>query len=118
MSAATEIAAQLRATGKRMTVQREQVLDLLDATAGPVDAAELHLLAQQYEPAMSLSTIYRNLQVLVGLGAVTTVDLGDGHTRYALRHATEAHHLVCDQCNRVIEFDSPLVHQLCEALAQ
>lgn len=114
---AAEIAAQLRASGKRMTTQREQVLELLETTPEPMDAAELHLLAQRYHPAMSLSTIYRNLQVLVDLGVVTTLDLGDGHTRYSLRRAHEAHHLVCDACHRVIEFDSPLVHQLCQALA-
>jgi len=54
-------------------------------------------------PEVGLVTIYRTLDLLWEIGAVRRLDLGDG-SRYELA-ADHHHHLICEECGRVVEFE-------------
>ena len=68
---------------------------------------------QSRHPDVHLSTIYRTLGALEGLGIVTHVHLGHGRAVYQL--AEDGHlHLVCQSCAAVIEIPVSLLAPLAD----
>jgi Fur family transcriptional regulator, ferric uptake regulator len=61
------------------------------------------------EPALAQSSVYRNLTVLEGAGAVARVVGGDEWTRYELAADLigHHHHLVCTSCGDVVDISLP-----------
>lgn len=71
---------------------------------------------QQSAPAVNISTVYRTLDLLEEIGLVRHTHLGHGAPTYS----SEAHahvHLVCHQCQRVIEIDPAALAPLASHLA-
>jgi len=95
--------------GHPVTSQRSLLLGLIRRADGHLDADELHRRAREKEPRISLATVYRNLRLFKELGLIAESNLGDTHSHYEIKGATEHHHLVCLGCGSVIEFDSPLI---------
>ena len=52
---------------------------------------------------MDLSTFYRTLEALEGLGMVEHVHLGHGAGAYHVGPSADHHHLVCDACGRTVD---------------
>jgi len=108
----------LRLRGKRITAQRGLILDIVRESYGHLDAGEIYRRARDKDPRISLSTVYRNLNLLQELGVISELHLDEEHHHYELKEETEHHHLICSGCSRVIEFDSPLVDRLVEQVAR
>lgn len=108
----------LHETGRRMTDQRQLLLDLLQEHGGHLDAHELYRLAQEREPHLNLSTVYRTLGLLRDLGLVDEQHLGEDHHHYELKAPATHYHVVCRSCGAVVEFTSPLIEQLKEAVGR
>ncbi len=102
----------LRAHRKRITPQRRLLVQVIRQGEGHLDADEVYRLAREKDPTISLSTVYRNLNMLKELGLVSEVHLDQEHHHYELKDAKEHYHLICSSCDKVIEFDSPLVREL------
>ena len=103
----------LRSAGGRITVARRAlVLAIVDANSH-VTAEDLAAHVQSRHPDVHLSTIYRTLDALEGLGIVTHVHLGHGRAVYHL--AEDGHlHLVCQSCGAVIEIPASLLAPLAD----
>jgi Fur family transcriptional regulator, ferric uptake regulator len=110
--------AALHSANRRLTGQRQLLLELIAAQPGHIGASELYLLAQQCDPQISLSTVYRTLRLLRNLGLVDELHLDEEHHHYELKPATAHHHLICLGCGQVLEFSSPLVQRLVAAVAR
>jgi len=95
----------LRFRGKRLTRQRRLLLRLIGAMSGHFDALQLHRLAQERAPRLSLSTVYRTLGLLKELEVVRELRLREEYALYELRRGDGHHHLVCLGCGRIIEFN-------------
>jgi len=108
----------LRAEGRRLTPQRELLLRTLEETGHHLDAEELFLLARKRDPRLSLSTVYRTLTVLKGIGLVDELHLGEEHHHYEVAGSVEHYHLICTSCGSVIEFESLLIEQLKRQIAE
>jgi Fur family ferric uptake transcriptional regulator len=102
----------MRISGRRNTSQRKLLLDLIQQADRHMDARELYELARQHEPAINLSTVYRNLKVFKELGLVEERHLAEEHHHYEAKPAVEHHHLVCLGCGQVREFVSPLAKRM------
>jgi Fe2+ or Zn2+ uptake regulation protein len=113
-----EILEVLRAEGKRITPQRCLVLRVIRDSDGHLDADEIYRRAREKDQRISLSTVYRNLNVLKELGLIIELHLDQEHHHYELRDAAEHHHLICSDCGRVVEFDSRLVGKLRDQMSQ
>jgi Fe2+ or Zn2+ uptake regulation protein len=87
-------------------------MDIIRQGRGHLDADEIFLRARKMEPRLSLSTVYRTLQMLKELDMVDELHFGENHHHYEVKPAHEHHHLVCRGCGRVIEFDYPLSRYL------
>lgn len=114
---AHELIEQLRANGYRLTPARQLVLG---AVAGLEHATPDAICAEVQRTASSvnLSTVYRTLELLEDLGLVTHTHLGHGAPIYHAAAEQRHLHLVCRDCERVIETEvsiaDPLVGQLRE----
>jgi Fur family ferric uptake transcriptional regulator len=102
----------LRAEGKRITRQRGLLLRVIREGKGHLDADEIYRLVREKDPRISLSTVYRNLNLLKELGLISELHLDQEHHHYELRDETEHYHLICSSCDRIMEFHSPLVREL------
>lgn len=92
------VVGKIRGRGYKATPQRLAVLGAL--------AAEQHQTLEEIRarcPEVGLVTVYRTLDLLCEIGAVRRLDLGDG-PRYELAE-NHHHHLVCESCGAVSEFE-------------
>jgi Fur family transcriptional regulator, ferric uptake regulator len=97
----------LNNTSRRVTIQRSLLLDLLRSCGGHVDADELYRRARRKNPRISLSTVYRNLQLFKKLGLVEERHFDEEHHHYEVKSREEHQHLLCVNCGKVVEFDYP-----------
>ena len=96
----------LNVTGLKATSQRALILEVI--RRGHLDADEIHRQAREKQPRLSLSTVYRTLQVLKKLGLVEELHFDEAHHHYEVKPSSDHHHLVCLGCGRVVEFQYPL----------
>ncbi|MFH1003051.1 MAG: Fur family transcriptional regulator [Chloroflexota bacterium] len=98
----------LGTSGLRFTRQRALILDIIRRGGGHQDADEVYRRARQKDPRLSLSTVYRSLQMFKRLGLVEELHFDDSHHHYEVKPASEHHHLVCLGCGKVVEFSYPV----------
>ena len=90
----------LEAEGQRFTEQRAAVYRFLAATDSHPTADEVFLQVRHNLPGISLATVYKSLETLVGCGLAVKLAYADGSARYDGR--TDPHHHVrCLSCGRV-----------------
>lgn len=103
--------ALIRDSGARGTRGREVVVTYLSEHPGCLSAGELAVALRTARSPVGVATVYRTLDLLHGLGALVTHDLGDRVTRFepvlpdGMDH--HHHHLVCLDCGRVELFSNP-----------
>jgi Fur family ferric uptake transcriptional regulator len=102
----------LNRVGMRFTHQRALIMEIIRKGRGHLDADEIYRRAREKEPRLSLSTVYRTLQMLKKLGLVEELHFDEEHHHYEVKPSVEHHHLVCLGCGRVIEFHYPLSRYL------
>lgn len=105
-------------TTPRLTKGCKKVLEVLEKASTLSSAQDIHgMLRTEDMEAPGLTTVYRSLESLVGLGLVQAVDLGDGERRYELVEPGEHHHhLVCEHCKSSVHLDQCLVEELESAI--
>jgi Fur family transcriptional regulator, ferric uptake regulator len=110
---ANELKATLHDLGFRLTVQRQKILSIFQTlTQGNhLSAEELHTMLHQKGERISLSTVYRTLNLMAKIGLIRELEFAEGHKHYELNQPSshQHHHLVCLQCNRILEFKNDLV---------
>jgi Fur family ferric uptake transcriptional regulator len=102
--------------GYRLTPQRMLILQAVDESSGHVGVDEIFARVRANFPHVSLSTIYRTLDLLEQIGLVTKSDLGAGRVQYHRAHDANHHHLVCQRCGRIIDLDEEELAPLWVAL--
>jgi len=97
-----------RGCGYRLTLGRTAVLDVLSGSQGHLSAEDIYLKVRQQYPGIGLTTVYRTLEMLSGLGMVYRFDFGDGRLRYEFAEGPTGpnhhHHLVCTSCNKAVDY--------------
>ncbi|HSM06276.1 MAG TPA: transcriptional repressor [Longimicrobiales bacterium] len=92
----------LETSGHRFTEQRAAVFRFLRRTDVHPTADEVFLHVREEVPGISLATVYKSLETLVGCGLATKLTYGDGSARYDGR-TDDHHHLRCVACGRVAD---------------
>lgn len=95
--------------GLRNTAQRALIMDIIRRGKGHLDADEVYRQAKQKQPRLSLSTVYRTLQKMKGLGIIEELHFAEAHHHYEIKPPADHHHLECLGCGRIIEFRYPLI---------
>lgn len=102
-----ELAELLRERGLRATSQRVVMHRLLRDHDRHLSAEELLSEAGERLPGISLPTVYATLELFEQLGIVRRVNGGGGTLRWDTR--TDAHHhMICRNCGRIEDMDTPL----------
>lgn len=103
----TEVRKFFSKKGLRHTAQRNAILAAIFSTREYFSAEGLLRMAQAIDPLVSRATVYRNLPLLLRSGLLRELDLGDGIQYYDpnfVKYPTH-HHLMCVDCEKVIEFE-------------
>lgn len=114
--AASTWQSELRARGYRLTPQRQLVLEAVDRL-GHATPDELVVEVRKTASGVNISTVYRTLELLEGLGLVTHAHLGHGAPTYHAVTTDEHVHLVCRSCEHVQEVAPETIASLVGQLA-
>jgi Fe2+ or Zn2+ uptake regulation protein len=92
----------LRSAGYKATPQRREILRAIARLRHP-DFGEVRRSC----PRAGLVTVYRTLDLLVGLGVVRRLNPGGGKDRYELCDRNHDH-FICEDCSKVFNLDGAL----------
>ena len=92
----------MKKVARRTTVQRMVVFEELRKVLNHPTADELYARVRGRLPGISLSTIYRNLEILCEEGLARKIQFSEGQTRYDATLSIH-HHIRCTKCGRVDE---------------
>ncbi len=110
------IKVQLKSKGYKLTPQRRAILDvILNSKGEHLSTEEIYDQVKINCPDIGLATVYRTLQLLNDIEILTKMTLDDGLTRYEMnvdQDGHQHHHLICVECNRIIEFKGDLLDEL------
>jgi len=106
----------LNESGLRMTSQRALILGII--RHGHLDADEIYRQARRKQSRLSLSTVYRTLQLFKKLGLVEELHFDEAHHHYEVKPSSEHHHLICLGCGKVVEFECSLSPKVQRDLAR
>ena len=108
----------LKEKGLKITKQRMVVLKALASCEDKhLTAEEIYEIVKADFPEIGLATVYRTIQLLVGLDLVESIQLGDGYVRYEIgkfqgEETHHHHHLICLECGKIISFRDDLLDEL------
>ncbi len=92
------------------------VWDVLRAQDAHLSAEQICTRVQQTFPNVNLSTVYRTVELLVGLGLVRETHLGPGTRLFEVEEEVPHHHLVCEVCGTVVHIHEEDLGGLADAL--
>lgn len=106
----------LQNKGYKYTRQRQAVYEtFVDHCDRHMTTEEVYLEVVKNAPDIGIATVYRTVQLFEDLGILTSITFEDGLTRYELKGASNAHnhhHLICIECNKIIEVNVDLLDSL------
>lgn len=110
--------AALRKAGVRITRPRQIILSILTETEDHPDAVEIFRRAVAVDPSISLSTVYRTMKLLEGMGAIHRHAFDGGPSRFEQAAGGHHDHLIDMDSGDVIEFHSEKIEQLQNEIAR
>lgn len=103
--------------GLRMTGQRRVIARVLSEAHDHPDVEELHRRVTAIDAHISLSTVYRTVNLLEKKGILERHAFGRGRGRYEAAARDHHDHLIDISTGRVIEFHSADIERLQEKIA-
>lgn len=118
LSPRERFAEYLQSRGKRMTQQRQIIVDEVYNRHEHFDADALCEQLQAAERGVGRATVYRTLNELEDAGLLRKMQLS-GRSVYEHDYGYPAHdHLHCERCDKLIEFHSDKLQELREAVGR
>jgi Fur family ferric uptake transcriptional regulator len=109
----------LRRKHLKTTQQREAIVDAFLRSTGHVALEDLLSSARKRNPGVGLATVYRTVKLLEEAGLAHARQFGSGHTLYEVAGQRAHHdHLICQQCDHIIEFESDEIETIQERVAR
>jgi Fur family ferric uptake transcriptional regulator len=104
--------------GMRMTDQRRVIAQVIEQAVDHPDVEELYRRAASVDPRISLSTVYRTVNLFEEAGLVTKHDFKDGRARFELIPDEHHDHLIDIRSGKVIEFRNEEIEAIQEVIAK
>ncbi|MCL6638320.1 MAG: transcriptional repressor [Firmicutes bacterium] len=119
----SEVGEKLRAKEYKLTARREHILRvILENKDKHLSAEEVYYLVKKRLPDTGLATVYRTLELFSDFDIIHTIDFGDGRRRYEFGSDEKGnhrhHHLICNQCGKIIEVNEDLLDELESRVSQ
>ncbi len=99
----------LKVNGIRVTKSRLDILNLLQ-NSDPMTADDIYENLQ--DKGAKLSSIYRNLSILVDENILTKIVGIDNFSYFQLNSHNHKHHLTCKECKKTIALENCPIHKL------
>ena len=97
-----QLLAALKERDFRLTPQRVELVRLIALSEGHPSASQLYTQIKRQFPTMSHATVYKTLTLLKEMNQVFEIDLrNDSH--YDGKRPEPHPHLICIQCNKIID---------------
>ena len=116
LTLAQRLQAALRKQGLRMTPQRQLIAEAIASVDEPITAEKVHRYVARQFPDVNVTTVYRTLETLEGLGLVRHTHVHDGVAHYHLADQPVHQHLVCLGCGAQSELDPAMLEPLADEL--
>lgn len=106
--------------GLRNTQQRRAIWGAAYDLPGHFTAEELLAAARERDPSVSRATVYRSLPALISSGILTELNVGREFKYYENTRDAGSFkgHIVCENCDKIIEFDAPFMDWYGRAIAK
>ena len=101
-----------------MTEQRRVIAQVIEQSADHPDVEELYRRASHIDARISLSTVYRTLNLFEEAGLVTKHDFKDGRARFEPIPDEHHDHLIDIRSGKVIEFRNEEIEAIQEVIAK
>ena len=89
---------------KNYSRQREEIIKVIKENYNHPTAEDIYMIVKAKDPAVSRSTVYRNLSLLVENNMIIKISMIVGPDRYD--YIRENHnHAVCLKCGKVFDFN-------------
>ena len=105
-----ELVLSLREEGFRITPQRIAIVDYLLKTIDHPSADSIHKVIQKKYPMVSLSTVYKTLELLKEKRLINEIEV-DGEARFDA-HTDEHINLVCMNCGKIDDVDEGILKDI------
>ncbi|KAB2902293.1 MAG: transcriptional repressor [Anaerolineae bacterium] len=110
----------LHKTGYKYTKPRQLVSEVLESHAEHLSANEIWEAVSQLDPTIGRMSVYRTLDLFTQLGYIrpatrNAADIRNGIV-YVMMHDGHHHHIICQNCGQVIEFEDCNLDKLVETL--
>ena len=99
---------------------RDAVIEYLGRQHCATTAQQIHDALKTEGRTIGIASVYRSLEALHNLQLVQRFDAGDGEGRYeAVAPSGEHHHhVVCDDCERIMPFEDPALERAIDKLSE
>lgn len=89
---------------KNYSRQREEIIKVIEKSYDHLTAEDIYMTVKAKDPAVSRSTVYRNLNLLVDSGIVNKISMQIGPDRFD--YVRNLHnHAICIKCGKIMDFD-------------
>ena len=105
MSCETDTIETVRNSDQRMTPQRLLLLSAIRHSGEHININQIHAQVKKAYPFINVSTIYRNVAILKELRLISETYKTDGETLYEWIGDHTHMHMMCRDCNDMIEID-------------
>jgi Fur family ferric uptake transcriptional regulator len=117
MACGVQLERGLRERGFRVTPQRGVILETIAHGHDHQSVQEVYDQASESLPGLNIATVYRTLEMLHRAGLVDLLSTRADIVRFSLHDPEHPHyHLICSNCDEVLEMAPDLLDQLSDEL--
>ena len=95
----------LKEGNHKLTPQRLAIIRILSKSENHPSVEDIYSQLQRRFPGISQATVYHNIMLIKALGEVLEIGFASGSTRYDGIKLYPHPHVVCLQCNKIVDPD-------------
>ena len=104
--------------GMKMTDQRRLIARVLSESEDHPDVEEVYRRASEFDPKISIATVYRTVRLFVEAAILDQHDFREGRARYEEAPQEHHDHLIDIRSGRVLEFRDAEIERLQGKIAE
>lgn len=107
---------QIQNNGDRITPARAAIIEILAKSLAPLSVESIRAVLVKRKLPVNKTTVYREIEFLLGRGFVRSVHLDDSTKYYELVTDAHHHHVVCSNCSKFVDVETEGIEEYLEKL--